>query len=128
MKRRYFSTKSFPWDLSRAQWLASGRTGIVNFVQPQSGKSSINDELNRLQLIIEEERAKRKPRTTRPVRVREHNILNAFREPHRLVEFSRPLPLPRLIGLISHVWQEAQQVSLVHSTLNTTTISTNENK
>ena len=124
MLRRCFSAKSCTWELSRAQWLSSGRTGNVNYVQPQSGMSSINDELNRLQLIIEEERAKRKPRTTRPVRVREHNILNAFREPHRLVEFSRPLPLPRLIGLITHVWQEAQQVTLVHSTLNTT----NENK
>ena len=106
--------------------MSSGRTGNVYYVQPQSGKSSINDELNRLQLIIEEERAKRKPRTTRPVRVREHNILNAFREPHRLVEFSRPLPLPRLIGLITHVWQEAQQVTLVHSTLNATNEKTNE--
>ena len=119
MLKRYLSTKTvnkFSWELSRAHWLVTGNPQYVH--GPISGKSSPSDELIRLQLIAEEERAKRKPRSSRPVRVREHNILNAFREPQRMVEFNRPLPLPRMIELITQVWQEAQQTTAGNSISN----------
>jgi len=111
---KFSSKTTFPsnWEISRIYWRL---TGNVDYIQAQptttSSSKSRSDEFDRMYCIAEEERAKRKPRSTKPVRVRELNILNAFREPNRMVEFNRPLPLPRMIELITQVWQEAQQNS-----------------
>ncbi len=110
-----FSSKIISnWEFSRIYWRL---TGNADYLQTQptptttSSSKSISDEFDRMYRIAEEERAKRKPKSTKFIRVRELNILNAFREPNRMVEFNRPLPLPRMIELITQVWQEAQQNS-----------------
>jgi hypothetical protein len=83
-------------------WLTTG-----TFADPPAGangedlKVRLADTLSRLRL----QRAERES-LAKPIKVRESNILSALREPSRLLEFNRPLPLPHLLRIMVQLWGE----------------------
>jgi len=83
-------------------WLGSGK-----FFAPPPGP--IGDScLAHASEVLARERALRVERdgASRPVRIRESNVLAALREPSRLIEFNRPMPLPSMVRLLCLLWDE----------------------
>ena len=97
------------WAARRLLWLTTGA-----FADPPRGAhgeallARLSDALRRL-------RAARAERASlaKPIRVRESNVLAALREPSRLLEFNRPMPLPRLVGIMNTLWEEEARAALV---------------
>ena len=67
--------------------------------------------------VVRSARALRAERDSlsRPIRIRESNVLAALREPSRLLEFNRPLPLPSLIRLLCILWDEGLAAQAVEA-------------
>jgi len=97
------------WERSRLVWLATGSAAAAAAVAaapaPAPAPAAPGEAEGLARAVADARAALRRPRA-KPVRVREQNILNALRDPHRLVEFSRPLPLPRMIDLITTLWAD----------------------
>jgi len=97
------------WCARRLLWLTTGA-----FADPPRGArgeallARLSDSLRRLRL----QRAERAS-LTRPIRVRESNVLAALREPGRLLEFNRPMPLPRLVSIMNTLWEEEARAALL---------------
>ncbi len=106
--RRLYSTLPPPtdpgshWRASRLMWLATGK-----FTAPPTGPQG-DRMLAHASEVVRSARALRAERDSlsRPIRIRESNVLAALREPNRLLEFNRPLPLPSLIRLLCILWDE----------------------
>ena len=100
--RRAASTDASRWETRRLLWLTTG-----SFVDPQRGPHG-EAVLARLADTLRRLRAQRAERASlaKPIRVRESNVLAALREPSRLLDFNRPLPLPRLVGIMNQLWEE----------------------
>jgi hypothetical protein len=90
------------WYSRRLLWLATG-----SFVDPPRGPSG-EALLQRLSKSLQRLRLQRAERASlaKPIRVRESNVLAALREPTRLLEFNRPMPLPRLVSIMNTLWEE----------------------
>lgn len=103
--RRAASTDASRWETRRLLWLTTG-----SFVDPPRGPHG-EAVLARLADTLRRLRAQRAERASlaKPIRVRESNVLAALREPSRLLEFNRPLPLPRLVGIMNQLWEEDLQ-------------------
>ena len=84
-------------------WLATGVASLG------AAASSALDEaaLARLLRGVEEARAARRRPRAKPLRVREQSIIAALREPQRLIELNRPLPLANMVELVRMAWAEA---------------------
>ena len=100
--RRAASTDASRWETRRLLWLTTG-----SFVDPQRGPHG-EAVLARLADTLRRLRAQRAERASlaKPIRVRESNVLAALREPTRLLEFNRPMPLPRLVSIMNTLWEE----------------------
>ena len=96
-RRRFFSTLEDAWARRRLQWLATGTTLPSRAGSPE-----------RFAAAVDAARAARASQqaSSRPIRIREHSILAALRDPSRLVVFNRPLPLPNLIPILTALWEE----------------------
>lgn len=98
---RSFSTNhnGDAWVRRRLQWLATGS------LQPPLPAGA---RLEQYAAAVEAARAARTAAaaSSRPIRIREHSILAALRDPSRLVVFNRPMPLPSLIPIMVQLWEE----------------------
>jgi hypothetical protein len=93
---------SAAWSARRLLWLTTGVFGDApRGAHGEALLARLGDALRRL-------RAQRAERASlaKPIRVREGNVLAALREPSRLLEFNRPMPLPRLVALMNTLWEE----------------------
>ena len=93
---------SAAWSARRLLWLTTGVFGDApRGAHGEALLARLGDALRRL-------RAQRAERASlaKPIRVREGNVLAALREPSRLLEFNRPMPLPRLVMLMNTLWEE----------------------
>jgi hypothetical protein len=93
---------SAAWSARRLLWLTTGA-----IAEPPRGARG-EAVLARLADALRRLRAQRAERASqaKPIRVREGNVLAALREPSRLLEFNRPMPLPRLVVLMNTLWEE----------------------
>lgn len=83
------------WQRCRIAWLATGA-----FVD--DGRSDAHSAaLAAARAARAELRA-----AAKPVRIREASVLAALRDPSRLVEFSRPMPLAECRRLVCMLWEE----------------------
>lgn len=89
------------WERRRLSWLS---TGV--FQLPDNDRSAMA-LLESSRALLAERRA-----TTKPLRIRENNILSALRDPGRLVEFNRPAPLPSIVAIMNLLWQEEAAAAL----------------
>jgi hypothetical protein len=97
---RCFSTHANAWHRRRLQWLA---TGTLYPAPPPAGSRP-----ERYPAAIDAARAARaaSAAASRPIRIREHSVLAALRDPSRLVVFNRAMPLPSLIPILVQLWEE----------------------
>ena len=83
-------------------WLSSGV-----FSAPPAGPLGDKALANAAEVVLRERAARvERDSTSRPVRIRESNVLAALREPSRLIEFNRPMPLPSMVRLLCLLWDE----------------------
>lgn len=92
-------------------WLATGK-----FTSPPPGAQG-DRMVAHASEVVRSARALRAERDSlsRPIRIRESNVLAALREPSRLLEFNRPLPLPSLIRLLCILWDEGLAAQAVEA-------------
>jgi hypothetical protein len=97
--RRCFSSTlhADAWARRRLQWLATGTTLPSRAGSPEHFAAAVD--------AARAARAAQQA-SSRPIRIREHSILAALRDPSRLVVFNRPLPLPSLIPILTALWEE----------------------
>ena len=96
------SSPNVAWELFRLSWLARGLSVPV----PEGAAGDVS--LCSAAEAVEAARAARKrtAEAVKPLRIREHNVLAALRDPLRLVEFNRPMPLPAMVALMILLWDE----------------------
>jgi hypothetical protein len=103
--RRCFSTQrpADLWSRRRLQWLATGSHHLAP--GPAAAAAPAAEHFI---AAVDAARAARAAAaaSARPIRIREHSILAALRDPSRLVVFNRPLPLPSLIPIMVQLWEE----------------------
>ena len=104
-RSRSLST-TLAWERSRLSWLARGVSAPV----PDDAQG--NASLRSAAAAVDAARAARKrtAEISKPLRIREHNVLAALRDPLRLVEFNRPMPLPAMVDLMILLWSEEAAV------------------
>ena len=92
---------SLPWRRRRLQWLATGACALP---APPPGSPA----LDRFAATVDAARAARAAHAaaSRPIRIREHSVLAALRDPSRLIVFNRPMPLPSLVPIMVQLWAE----------------------
>ncbi len=105
-RSRSLSTTTLAWERSRLSWLARGVSAPV----PDDAQG--NASLRSAAAAVDAARAARKrtAEISKPLRIREHNVLAALRDPLRLVEFNRPMPLPAMVDLMILLWSEEAAV------------------
>jgi hypothetical protein len=108
--RRGFSTQQPPgdvWARRRLQWLATGHH-LAGAAPTAAAPAGAAGGAEHFAAAVDAARAARAAAAaaSRPIRIREHSILAALRDPSRLVVFNRPLPLPSLIPIMVQLWEE----------------------
>lgn len=90
------------WERKRLMWLGSGE-----FKSPGKGRSAIL-QLRRCASIVQAARFARieKKLNSKPVEIRKQSIMNALREPTRMVEFNRGMPLASMVEILRALWEE----------------------
>lgn len=99
-------SSTLAWERSRLSWLARG------VLAPVPDDAHGNASLRSAAAAVDAARAARKrtAEISKPLRIREHNVLAALRDPLRLVEFNRPMPLPAMVDLMILLWSEEAAV------------------
>ena len=92
------------------QWLATGSHHLAAGAGPTAAAAAAPADAaaEHFAATVDAARAARvaAAAAARPIRIREHSILAALRDPSRLVVFNRPLPLPSLIPIMVQLWEE----------------------
>jgi hypothetical protein len=91
------------WERARLSWLARGGA-FAPVADDAAGAASLAAAAAALDAARAARR--RAADAAKPLRIREHNVLAALRDPLRLVEFNRPMPLPAMIDLNNRLWAE----------------------
>jgi hypothetical protein len=92
------------WERARTAWLSRGSLAAVP--SPPTPADDVSHAVAAAAVDAARVEYRRVTDASKPLRIREHNVLAALRDPTRLVEFNRPMPLPALVDIMRLLWAE----------------------